>query len=42
VERLCDRVAILDRGRLLTAGATRDLLHEGETLEDAFVRWVQR
>jgi ABC-2 type transport system ATP-binding protein len=42
VERSCDRVAILDRGRLVASGVTRELLRAGETLEDAFVRLVAR
>ena len=40
VERLCDRVAILDHGRLLIQGATADLRTGAETLEDLFVRLV--
>jgi ABC-2 type transport system ATP-binding protein len=42
VERTCDHVAILDRGRVVAAGALRDLVRPGETLEDVFVRAVQR
>jgi ABC-2 type transport system ATP-binding protein len=40
VERLCDRVAIIDRGRLVLEGATGDLRNGAETLEDVFVRLV--
>jgi ABC-2 type transport system ATP-binding protein len=42
VDLICDRVAILDRGRLVASGVTRELLRAGETLEDAFVRLVAR
>jgi len=41
VERVCDHVAILHEGRVVTAGAVDDVVAEGETLEDAFVRWVR-
>lgn len=40
VERLCDRIGIIHRGRLLTQGAMRDLRTGSETLEDLFVRLV--
>ena len=40
VERTCDHVAILDRGRVVASGALRTLVREGETLEDLFVRAV--
>jgi ABC-2 type transport system ATP-binding protein len=40
VERLCDRVAIIDKGRIVTSGAIEDLRTSGESLEDAFVRAV--
>src|SRR4051812_21863071 len=40
VERLCDRVAIIDHGRIVTSGALSDLRAGGESLEDAFVRIV--
>src|SRR3954468_13814384 len=40
VERLCDRVAIINEGRIVTAGALADLRAAGESLEDAFVRIV--
>ncbi len=42
VERTCDRVAILDQGALVASGSLDELLGEGETLEDAFVRLVGR
>jgi ABC-2 type transport system ATP-binding protein len=40
VERLCDRVAIIDRGRIVNNGTLEELRAGGESLEDAFVRIV--
>lgn len=40
VERLCDRVAIIHDGRIVTSGAMAELRSGGESLEDAFVRVV--
>jgi ABC-2 type transport system ATP-binding protein len=40
VERLCDRVAIINDGRIVTSGAMGELRAAGESLEDAFVRVV--
>jgi ABC-2 type transport system ATP-binding protein len=40
VERLCDRVAIIHAGRIVTSGSMDDLRGGGESLEDAFVRLV--
>jgi ABC-2 type transport system ATP-binding protein len=40
VERLCDRVAIIDRGRIVNSGTLEALRAGGESLEDAFVRIV--
>ena len=40
VERLCDRVAIINEGRIAVAGAMDELRAGGESLEDAFVRVV--
>jgi ABC-2 type transport system ATP-binding protein len=40
VERLCDRVAIIDSGRIVTSGTLDELRGGGESLEDAFVRMV--
>ncbi len=40
VERCCDRVVILNEGRMVAAGTLESILHEGEELEDAFVRLV--
>jgi len=40
VERLCDRVAIINQGRLVVDGSMQDLRSGSETLEDIFVRVV--
>jgi ABC-2 type transport system ATP-binding protein len=40
VERLCDRVAIIHEGRLVTESSMQELRHGEESLEDAFVRAV--
>jgi ABC-2 type transport system ATP-binding protein len=40
VERLCDRVAIIHEGRIVTEGAMDELRAGTETLEDVFVRVV--
>src|SRR6266481_5327251 len=40
VERLCDRVAIINQGKIVTNGTLAELRAGGESLEDAFVRLV--
>jgi ABC-2 type transport system ATP-binding protein len=40
VERLCDRVAIIDDGKIVTQGTLAELRTGSETLEDVFVRVV--
>lgn len=40
VERLCDRVAIINQGRLVVEGSMEELRAGEETLEDLFVRVV--
>lgn len=40
VERLCDRVAIINEGKIITQGTLAELRTGSETLEDAFVRVV--
>lgn len=40
VERLCDHVAIINNGKIVTSGTLADLRAGGESLEDAFVRIV--
>ena len=40
-ERLCTRVAVIDRGKVLAAGTIAELkLDESESLEDVFIRLV--
>ncbi len=41
VERTCDRVAILNEGRVAALGPIDDIVAPGEDLEDAFVRLVR-
>lgn len=42
-ERMCNRMAIINDGRVLAAGSVRDLkLTDKETLEDVFIRLVGR
>ncbi len=40
VERLCDRVAIIDKGRIVREGSMSELRGGTESLEDVFVRLV--
>jgi ABC-2 type transport system ATP-binding protein len=40
VERLCDRAAIIQNGRIITCGTLAELRSGSESLEDAFVRVV--
>ncbi len=41
VERTCDRIAILNEGKLVANGALAELAQPGESLEDVFVRAVR-
>lgn len=41
VERVCDTVAIIHKGRLLRIGALSELVPEGKTLEEVFIELVQ-
>ncbi len=41
VERICDRVAIMQEGRIAASGSIDQLVRPGEDLEDAFVRVVR-
>ena len=41
VERTCDRIAILNEGKLAASGALAELAQPGESLEDVFVRAVR-
>jgi len=40
IERLCDHVAIIHNGKIVTSGTLEELRAGGESLEDAFVRVV--
>jgi ABC-2 type transport system ATP-binding protein len=40
VERLCDRVAIINEGKIVREGTMQELRSASETLEDVFVRVV--
>ena len=41
VEQLCNRVAILHEGLVRAEGPMDQVVHEGEQLEDAFIRLVR-
>lgn len=41
-ERLCNNVAIIDAGRILISGNIRNLVREGDSLEDLFMRLVRK
>ncbi len=42
VEAICDRVAIIDRGRVLVSGALSDVIRDGSGLEEIFMRLTHR
>jgi len=42
IEKVCDRVGILNRGRLLYCGDLDELLPKNESLEDAFVQLIEK
>jgi ABC-2 type transport system ATP-binding protein len=41
VERVCDRIAIVNEGQIAASGTVDELVRPGENLEDAFVRVVR-
>jgi ABC-2 type transport system ATP-binding protein len=41
VEKICDSVAIINRGRLLAKDRITSIVKDGETLEDLFVRLIK-
>lgn len=41
VEKICDTAAIINRGKLLVKDTISDIVKDGETLEDVFVRLVK-
>jgi len=40
VERLCDRIAVIHQGKIVSSGTLEELRADGGSLEDAFVRLV--
>ncbi len=41
VERLCDSVAIMDKGRIVAQGSLAQIVQGNETLEEVFIRHVE-
>jgi ABC-2 type transport system ATP-binding protein len=41
VERLCDRIGILNKGELLFSGTVAEIAQDGASLEDAFVHLIE-
>ncbi|MFP5502701.1 MAG: ABC transporter ATP-binding protein [Candidatus Sericytochromatia bacterium] len=42
VQQICDRIGILNRGKLVALGRVDELLEDGESLESFFVRTIER
>ncbi|MCA1839709.1 MAG: ABC transporter ATP-binding protein [Actinobacteria bacterium] len=42
VERLCDRVAVIHKGKLLAMGSVDELVPEGKDLESVFIDLIER
>ena len=42
IEDLCDRVGILNKGKLLFCGPLEELMGDSERLEDAFIRLIEQ
>jgi len=42
IERLCDRIGILNKGRLLFCGEVQEVTENKESMEDAFIRIIHR
>ena len=42
IEAICDRVAIIDHGRVLVSGALSDVTRGGSGLEERFMQLTQR
>lgn len=40
VEKICDTVAIMDKGRIMVTGSLNDIVFGDQSLEDVFVRYV--
>lgn len=41
VEKICDNAAIINRGKLMVKDKISELVKDGDTLEDVFVRYVK-
>ena len=41
VEKTCDAIGIMHKGKILVNGAIATIVNEGETLEDVFIRYVE-
>jgi ABC-2 type transport system ATP-binding protein len=41
VEKICDTVAIISKGRILVKDSIENIIRDDETLEDVFVRFVK-
>lgn len=41
VERICDKIAIIKKGKILTEKSVDDIILSGETLEDFYVRTIE-
>jgi len=39
VERICDRILVLNEGKVVREGASDELIHDGQTLEEAMIAW---
>ncbi|MGB0638700.1 MAG: ABC transporter ATP-binding protein [Myxococcota bacterium] len=39
VERICDRLLVLNDGQVLREGTAEELIHDGQSLEDAMFTW---
>jgi ABC-2 type transport system ATP-binding protein len=39
IERICDRLLVLNDGQVLREGTAEELIHDGQTLEDAMFAW---
>lgn len=42
VEKICDTTAIMHKGRIVIKDSISAIVKEGETLEDVFIRYVER
>lgn len=41
-EKMCTRIAIINRGRFVTVGTPENIRREGETLADTFLRLIEK